>query len=154
MFSFTGQWVLPHKDSEEFKFLKSGEDPTGVYKGFWEYYGKSVHETLELTFDAQSSACEIIGSGENFLGVFHLSGTWKFEREEWPHEVKLGVLELTRNYENLQLSGDESVGSDNENELFDAVKPSYMLEFEERAHIEHARAPLKDFKEIKVTLKS
>ena len=29
------------------------------------------------------------------------------------------------------------------------VKPPYMLEFEERAHIEHTRAPLKVFSEIK-----
>ena len=62
-------------------------------------------------------------------------------------------MTLEREYENLQLSDEDDLGSENENELFDSVKPPYMLEFEERAHIEHTRAPLKNFSEIKQSLK-
>jgi hypothetical protein len=53
MFSFTGSWTLPHKDSEEFKFLKTGSEPEGVYTGFWEYYGTSIKASMDIRRDGE-----------------------------------------------------------------------------------------------------
>jgi hypothetical protein len=78
---------------------------------------------LELDFDSTAEVCQVIGSGENRFGVFHITGTWSLN----PNDAPSGTLELHREYEMLCLSDDESVGSESEHEQFDPVKPIFTL---------------------------
>ena len=147
--SISGSWSLPNKPSQAFKYLKSNsEGIDGVYKGYWEYFSKSVEETLQLKFEGRI----VKGCGENMFGMFEVDGTWEEGLQELIGEVELGKIKLERKY--LKLDVTDSSCSEADEEVYDSVKPLFKLEFEENLHIEHMRMPLKDKKELKKSLKT
>lgn len=149
--SFTGSWELSSKQPQEFKYLKTDSDSIdGIYKGFWMYFSKSVEELLDLRF----TGVEVTGYGENMFGLFKVQGRWRSETTaEIMGERSLGQVELIRHYIKVELDEDSSC-SEADNELYDAVKPPYRLEFEEKLYLEHMRMPFKDIHELKRSLKA
>jgi hypothetical protein len=149
--SFTGSWELSTKQPQEFRYLKADSDSiNGLYKGFWMYYNKSVEELLDLQFVGE----EVSGYGENMFGLFKVQGSWRAESNpEVMAERVLGQMQLSRLYLKVELTEDSSC-SEADDELFDAVKPPYRLEFEEKLYLEHMRMPLKDVHELKRTLRT
>jgi hypothetical protein len=151
LYTFSGYWNLPGKPSQDFKFLHSDSgSPGGVYTGFWQYYSKAVEETLDVKLENNS----VSGCGENMFGLFQVEGSWQpVEEEEILGEKVIGNIVIRRTYCKMQLT-DESSCSEAEQEIFDAVKPPYRLDFEEKVHLEHMRMPLKTIQELKRTLKA
>mmetsp|Transcript_16906 Transcript_16906/g.30269 ORF Transcript_16906/g.30269 Transcript_16906/m.30269 type:complete len:559 (-) Transcript_16906:15854-17530(-) len=149
--SFTGNWELSSKQPQEYRYLKTDSDSIdGIYKGYWMYFSKSVEELLDLRFNG----AEVSGYGENMFGLFKVSGRWRSETNaEVMGERSLGQVELIRQYIKVELTEDSSC-SEADNELYDAVKPPYRLEFEEKLYLEHMRMPLKDIHELKRNLKA
>ena len=50
--------------------------------------------------------------------------------------------------------GEESSCSENEQDIYDIIKPHYQLEFEEKLHMEHMRMPLKNYSELRKSLQN
>lgn len=150
-YNFTGKWELGEKVSQNFSFLKKQEGLSGVYKGSWQYYTSPIDETIFLDFLPDG---ELLGSGENLFGIFSLNGEWEtLDSEEVIGEKEVAKLMYVRNYMKYDL-GEDSSGSENENEIYDSIKPPYQLEFEEKLQIEHMRMPLKSLSEMKKALQS
>ena len=150
-YNFTGKWELGEKVSQNFSFLKKQDGESGVYKGSWQYYTNPIEESIFLEFLPDG---EILGSGENLFGVFAINGEWEqLESEEISGEKEVARINYVRNYMKYDL-GEESSGSENENEIYDSIKPPYQLEFEEKLQMEHMRMPLKSLSEMKKALQS
>jgi len=142
--SFRGDWQLVDKQPKDFKFLKSdGAEISGLYLGFWQYYAKPVEETLHLEFRPEG---ELIGTGENLFGIFTITGQWSGDPEDTVS------VTLRRSYVKFEIT-DESSCSEADQDSFDAVKPPYQLDFEERVYSEHMHMPVKSFRELKSQLR-
>lgn len=88
------------------------------------------------------------------FGLFQIFGEWeKVDRKLELGETLLGNLTINRTYLKFEPS-DESSCSEAEEEIFDIVKPTYRLEFEEKVTLEHMRMPLKSIHELKKSLKA
>ena len=142
--SFKGEWQLVDKQPKDFKFLKSeGAEVSGLYVGFWQYYSKPVEESLWL--DLQPGGV-VMGTGENLFGIFTVTGQWQGDPEDSV------AVTLRRSYVKYEISDDSSC-SEAEQDAFDAVKPPYQLDFEERVYSEHMHMPVKGFRELKAQLR-
>jgi hypothetical protein len=149
-YNYTGKWELDEKNSQNFSFLKKNEGLSGLYIGSWQFYTKPIDETFCLNFNGPY----ITGSGENSFGIFSIDGDWEpKESEEICGEKELGIVIIRRNYMKYDL-GEDSSCSENEQDIYDIIKPQYQLEFEEKLHLEHMRMPLKNFSELKKSLQS
>ena len=142
--SFKGTWQLSDKQPKDFKFLKSdGLEVGGLYQGFWQYYSKPVEETLFLDFVEDHT---VVGTGENMFGIFTIAGEWSGDLSDTTNVM------LKRSYVKYEVTDDSSC-SEAEQDSFDAVKPPYQLDFEERVYLEHTHMPVKSFRELKAQLR-
>ena len=150
-YNFTGKWELDEKHLSNFSYLKKNEGESGVYKGSWQFFTNPIDESIFLDLHKDGS---VTGSGENLFGIFSIYGSWEeIKANEVLGESELAELTFERYYMKYDL-GEDSSGSENENEVYDIVKPPYQLEFEEKLQLEHMRMPLKSLSELKKALQS
>jgi hypothetical protein len=150
-YNFIGKWELDEKHSSNFSFIKKKEGESGVYHGSWQFYTNPIDESVFISLEP---AGIVTGSGENLFGIFSISGNWTASSCEEVHgEKEVASLSFYRNYMKFDL-GEDSSGSENENEVYDIIKPPYQLEFEEKLQLEHMRMPLKSLSELKKALQS
>jgi hypothetical protein len=150
-YNFTGKWELDEKHSSNFSYLKKDEDMSGVYKGSWQFFTNPIDESVFLDLRSDGS---VTGSGENLFGIFSIRGNWQeMQTDEVLGERELAYLTFERCYMKYDL-GEDSSGSENENDVYDIIKPPYQLEFEEKLQLEHMRMPLKSISELAKALQS
>ena len=150
-YNFTGKWELDEKHSSNFSYLKKDEGVSGVYKGSWQFFTNPIDESVFLDLHNDGS---VTGSGENLFGIFSILGNWQeMQTDEVLGEREVAYLTFERFYMKYDL-GEDSSGSENENEVYDIIKPPYQLEFEEKLQLEHMRMPLKSLSELAKALQS
>ena len=91
---------------------------TGDYSGYFMYYSKTIEDRFRLDFEIQDSLVKVLGSGNNSLGSFNLSGYMNFFRNKdviieknniQDQVIKIAEFKINKSYTLFNPSENEKV---------------------------------------------